>query len=85
MNINEGYNVKLYGVYSAECGNCGKLTSIQDADGEGLCGNCDYRWQFDENREAGRCVKCDIIVTVGNWLLHDTEIGDPREHPIKRE
>ncbi len=80
--INEGYNVKLNGMYSTRCRSCGEFTKVQDADGEGLCWNCDYRWQFDKDRTVGRCVKCNITVTVDNWLLHDTKIEDEKVHPL---
>ena len=84
MNINEGYNVKHFGIYSIPCPNCRELTRVQNADGVGLCVSCDYRWEFPENMKAGRCIKCDIPITVGNWLAHDTKIGDPRDHPLYR-
>ncbi len=80
--LNEGYNVKLNRTYSTRCSNCGEFTRIQDADGWGLCGNCDYRWDFAKNRAVGRCVKCDITLTVDNWILHDTKIEDERNHPL---
>lgn len=82
LGINEGYNVKLNGMYRVRCPNCSETTRVQDADGEGLCGNCDYRWQFDKDRTVGRCEKCNITVTVDNWLSHNTETKDERSHPL---